>query len=63
MGWGVHDYPEPPEPKPEEFPHCPVCGEWCDTIYRNREGEIIGCDNCVDSMDAWDCDSCFPRKE
>lgn len=63
MGWGVHDYPEPPEPKPEEFPHCPVCGEWCDTIYRNREGEIIGCDNCVDSMDAWDCESCFPGKE
>ena len=30
MGWGVHDYPEPPE---EPMPVCPECGEECDTLY------------------------------
>lgn len=51
MGWGVHDYPEPPEVK---VPVCPVCGEECDTLYRDNSGSVVGCDNCVDALDAWD---------
>lgn len=63
MGWGVHDYPEPPEDNPEDYPHCPVCGEWCDTIYKDRNREVVGCENCINTNDAWDCDECFPEKE
>ena len=48
MGWGVGDYPEPPEQK-EYF--CPECGEECNTLYI-LNGLIIGCDNCIESMDA-----------
>lgn len=48
MGWGVHDYPEPPEPKAFI---CPECGEECDTLYFKRN-EIIGCDNCITEVDA-----------
>jgi len=35
-------------------PKCPVCGESCDTIYRNAEGDVVGCDNCITAYDAWE---------
>lgn len=63
MGWGVHDYPEPPADKPEDYPHCSICGEECDTIFRDRNREVLGCENCIDKIDAWDCEECFPEKE
>jgi len=50
MGWGVHDYPEPPE---LDMPRCPECGEECEILYRNRIGEIVGCDNCLEQIDAY----------
>lgn len=36
------------------WPRCPVCGEETDTFYRDREFDIIGCDNCIHSVDAWE---------
>ena len=41
-------------PVPVTWPRCPVCGEECDTFYRDREGEIFGCENCVQTLDAWE---------
>jgi hypothetical protein len=44
---------------PRKRPICPVCGEECDTYYRDntyridRHGEILGCENCIDELDAW----------
>ena len=39
---------------PEEQPvFCPICGEECDTIYKDRDGTIFGCENCVTTQDAW----------
>ncbi len=44
MAWGVYDYPEP---KVESStPRCPVCGDECEK-YFVQDGEIIGCENCV----------------
>lgn len=52
MGWSVHDYPSPP---PEEPPvECPVCFEETTLIYTGKNGEVIGCDNCVTTWDAWE---------
>lgn len=35
-------------------PHCPVCGAECETVYRERRnGEALGCENCVMVCDAW----------
>lgn len=41
----------PPEPDP--MPVCPECGAECEWYYRNQIGEIIGCENCIDSLDAY----------
>lgn len=35
-------------------PICPCCGEECETLYRDRNGEYVGCDVCVDTQDAWE---------
>ena len=41
-------------PPPEREPVCPVCGESCDTFYRDKAGDVVGCENCVTSYDAWE---------
>ncbi len=51
MGWGVHDYPGPPPEEP--FPRCPVCGAETDTLYTNIDGDVVGCDECVHTLNAW----------
>lgn len=35
-------------------PRCPVCGASCDTIYRNAEGDTVGCNECITAYDAWE---------
>lgn len=53
MGWGVHDYPEPPPEPPR--PTCPVCGSECEFFYRRLfTDEILGCDNCIVEEDVND---------
>lgn len=53
-------YPDGKEP---EYPHCPVCSEECETIYREADGSCLGCNCCIQSVDAWEADECFPEKE
>lgn len=43
------------------YPICPICGEECETMYKNRYGAYIGCDVCVETKDAWEVDDCFPE--
>lgn len=44
-------YPDGKEP---EIPICPMCGQEADDIYRNTDnGEIVGCDNCIERLSAW----------
>ena len=45
-------YYEPPEPTPP--PRCPICGAETDTFKRDHFGDIVGCDECVKDVDAWD---------
>ena len=44
------------EPK---YPRCPVCGEECDTVYKDIYGDVFGCDECVKTKSAWDEERCF----
>lgn len=57
MAWMVYDYPEPEETK-EQPPVCPVCGNECYEVYRDRYFEIVGCDQCVTVHDAWKTEEC-----
>jgi hypothetical protein len=41
---------------PRKWPICPVCGEECDTYYMDRHGEILGCEACIDIVDAWEAE-------
>lgn len=36
----------------KENPICPVCGSECETVVLNKNGEVIGCDECLDIRDA-----------
>lgn len=45
-----------------EEPRCPVCGSECGTVYKDSEGEIFGCDNCLTECDAWETEECFPNR-
>ena len=38
----------------EAFPRCPVCGEEADALYRDGLGEVVGCERCVERIDAWE---------
>lgn len=35
-------------------PVCPVCGKECETLYQTKADGIIGCDNCIKAIDAWE---------
>ena len=35
-------------------PVCPVCGEPCDSIYFDRNNDVVGCENCLTVRDAWE---------
>ena len=52
-------YPDRCTPK---YPVCPICGEECETMYKDRYGAYIGCDVCVEVKDAWEVDDCFPEE-
>ena len=51
MPRGVNGEPplEPPEGKPV---YCPVCCEEAMKLYRGYWNDIIGCNNCVEEIDA-----------
>ena len=45
---GLPDRKEPPPPV------CPICERECETFYTNNfTHEIVGCDNCITSDDAY----------
>jgi len=46
----LYGYPAD-EPDPVE---CPCCGEECETIYADRDGNVFGCDRCVMKQDSWE---------
>lgn len=53
-------YPTDEQAGYPEQPCCPVCHEHCDTIYY-AGAEIVGCDRCIDTADAWEVPECFPE--
>lgn len=33
---------------------CPICGEYCDDVYIDRDGRTLGCDQCVTAVHVHD---------
>ncbi len=52
-----------PDGRAVEYPHCPVCGEECVKVHFNRAHEVVGCEECIDTESAWDCEECFPEED
>ena len=46
--------------KPSEVPfdddcvECPICGELCESIYTDFDGDVCGCNQCLRRMDAYE---------
>lgn len=43
-----------PDRREDTEPECPMCGSRCDTIYKDRYEDIVGCDCCIKTIDAWE---------
>jgi len=52
-----------PDGKEPRYPICPICGEVCEIIYKDNDGNIVGCDEEFSRCDAWEEPECFPEKE
>lgn len=37
-----------------KYPHCPVCDSETDIFYKDSMGDVIGCENCISQVDAWE---------
>ena len=55
------DLPDAPSRvKPGEVPFddeevtCPICGAVCETIFKDIDGDVCGCDVCIKRMDAYE---------
>ena len=55
MSYFTRDNPFPPAVR---YPHCPVCGDECETIYK-KGAEILGCENCIAADNAWEEPACM----
>lgn len=49
-----------PDGKDPTYPICPVCGCECEDIYK-ADGVIVGCDMCIERVDAWECEELFQK--
>ncbi len=48
-----------PDGNESPYPRCPICGEECDTIFKAQNQNAVGCDNCINRIDAWEMPECF----
>lgn len=58
MLYPMYGYGDEPPEEEDRGAVCPECGRACYKIYR-RGAEILGCDECIDEVDADDVDACF----
>lgn len=38
----------------KDYPICPICGAECCELFEDNDGNIVGCDECIKTIDAWD---------
>ena len=42
-----------------KYPHCPICGSECETLFKDKTGVVFACDECVEKQDAWESEEAF----
>ena len=42
-----------------KYPHCPICGAECETLFKDKTGVVFACDECVEKQDAWESEEAF----
>ena len=57
--YGMPPYDEGPDPV------CPICGHECPETIFLQDGDVVGCENCIDAQDAndWAADEWERQKE
>lgn len=49
------DIPERPlEPPDYKVPRCPVCGEETYLIFIDKYGDVVGCEECITTRNAYE---------
>ena len=43
--------------------YCPVCGRECEELYLDEDDEVVGCDRCITSVDAYDWEAARRARE
>lgn len=43
------------EPDEPEAVYCPECGQPADFVYTAADGDIVGCENCIEKRSAYEC--------
>ena len=41
------------------YPHCPICGFECEEVYKDLNGVVFACDECVKKKSAWEVEESF----
>lgn len=34
--------------------HCEICGKEVEYLYKDKDGDVVGCDNCISKIDPYD---------
>ena len=57
-------FSEIPEPEERwELPRCPVCDAECSIVYRQNRRKVVGCNVCVEPVDAVDVPECYAMED
>lgn len=43
-----------PDGREDTEPKCPICGAEPYNLYRNKQREIVGCDECLEIVYPWE---------
>ena len=50
-----YNIPERPlEPPEYDMPRCPVCGAETQIIFIDKYGDVVGCEECITTRDAYE---------
>lgn len=57
--YNIPDHPDIRRMEREGYPDeppvvCPVCGKECETLFKDWNGDIVGCDNCITQINYWE---------